>query len=346
MRAMLLTAGLGERMRPLTDEVPKPALPVLGRPIVVQLLRWLAQLEPEHVVLNLHHRPEALRELLGDGGSGGLPRLRYSHEPAILGTAGGLRRAAPLLRGRGPIVVSNSDFLSDIDLHAVVGQHRESGHLATLVLAPRVPGYSRVDVDAEGRVVSLAGTPGVDADRIAASFLFTGCHVLAEDVLTRIPHDGPSDIVRDVYRALAAEGRLGAYVHQGFWREFGTPELYFAGSMALLAESHRRRVRVTEHDPVRVLDGAVVALGAGARCDATARLLGRVALGFASQVAAGAWIEDSIVMPEAWIGVNARIRRAIVAPGAELPKEFQAEDALVCPGETPLVLPLGAGSAS
>ena len=115
-----------------------------------------------------------------------------------------------------------------------------------------------MDIDTEGRVVSLAGLPEVDAQRIAGSFLFTGCHVLDESLLDRLPGKGPSNIL-DLYRDLAAEGRLGAHFHTGFWWEFGSPRHYLDGSLRLLDCSVERRRRISgDHDTVRQLDRAMV----------------------------------------------------------------------------------------
>ncbi len=330
MKAMLLAAGKGARMYPLTLEMPKAAIPVLGRPLAVQILHRMAQAGVDEAVINLHHRPGKLREVLTDGAGSGLPALHFSHEETILGTAGGLRKAAPLLRGDGPILVHNSDSLADIDLLAALRAHRESDHLATLVLAPVRPGYSSVDVDAEGRVLSLAGGPSVEPGRIAASYLFTGCHILDESLLARIPAEGASDIVLHVYRDLAAEGRLGFFVHQGFWWEFGSPELYLEGSLKLLGLAPGERNGVACHDPVHTLDSATIAIGAGATMGPGTRVHGRAALGFASGVDRDGYLEDAIVMPETWIGPRCRLKRAIIAPGLELPADFQAEQAMVC----------------
>jgi NDP-sugar pyrophosphorylase family protein len=169
MKSMLLAAGLGQRMRPLTLTQPKPAIPVLGRPLVLQILERLRLAGVDEVAINLHYLPDILRRLIGDGGGPAMPAVHYVDEPEILGTAGGIRNAAPLLRGDGPIVVCNSDFLSDIDLHRVLDAHRASGALATLVLAPWRPGYSEVRWDAEGRVVSLAGLPDAPASTVAGT---------------------------------------------------------------------------------------------------------------------------------------------------------------------------------
>jgi NDP-sugar pyrophosphorylase family protein len=253
--------------------------------------------------------------------------VRFSHEEVILGTAGGIRRAAPLLRGDGPVVVCNADFLSDVDLEAALAAHATSGAAATLVLAPARPGFSVVETDARGRVLSLAGEPAVERGLVAGTWLFTGCQIVSDEVFDRIPERTPSDIVRDVYRGMCRDGRIASYIHHGFFWEFGSLDSYLDGSLALLGcTSDRLREIAGNHDVVRRIDGAVAAVGPGAEIEGGARLLGRTALGYASHVSAGAAIEDSVVMPEAWIGPDCRLRRCIVGHGVELSAGFVAHD--------------------
>jgi len=126
MKAMLLAAGLGKRMLPLTRVLPKPAIPVLGRPIAAQILRRLAGGGVTHAVVNLHHKSERLRSVLADGADLGLKGLHYSDEETILGTGGGIGNVASELRGDGDFLVHNADFLSDARPHPVrtAEQHR------------------------------------------------------------------------------------------------------------------------------------------------------------------------------------------------------------------------------
>jgi len=331
MRAMLLTAGVGQRMRPLTLSLPKPAIPVLGRPMVIHALAHLGRAGLDEIVMNLHHLPEVLRETVYRLGPVGLPAVRFTEEPTILGTAGGIGHAAPLLRGDPPILISNSDFLSDIDLLAVAGHHVASGLAATLVLVPARKGYSEVEVDGAGRILSLAGAPEVDPERVAGAYTFTGFHVIDEEVLDLIPAGRPSHIVQDVYRDLAADGRLGYRVHDGFWWEFGSPESYLEGSLRLLDLPADARRRVLDHDPDVTANGArVLVRGPGARVHSSARFAKRAAVGMASRVGERTHIEDSVIMPEAWIGPGCRLKRTVVALGVEVPSGFEAENALVC----------------
>ena len=339
MKAMLLAAGLGQRMRPLTQDRPKPALSILGRPMAMQNLHRLCDASVSLAVVNLHHCPEFLRGLIGAGGQDGLPEVSFTFEDPILGTGGGLRHARDLLKGEGPILVHNSDFLSDIDFGSLAETHESGDALATLVLAPTQPGYSAVDIDNNGRIVSLAGRPQVERERIAASFLFTGCHMLDESLLDRLPAIGPSNIV-DLFRELAAEGRLGAYLHDGFWWEFGSPRAFLDGHLALLDLDEATRCRVAAHDPVREVAGcSTVSIGAGIELDHDVDLGGRCALALATRIGAGSRLVDSVVLEESWIGPGCRLERVIVGPHTELPAGFEAKNAVLCPDLSPDLTP-------
>lgn len=329
MRAMILAAGYGERMRPLTLTLPKPALPVLGRPMILQILSRLARDGVTHAAMNLHHLPERVRALVGDGSAAGIESLEFSFEPEILGTGGGIRKAAGHLRGDGTILVRNADFLADIELREALASHRASGRLATLVLIPHRPGYSPVHVSGDGRVAAIGGEAPAEA---VGSFLFTGCHLIEEEVLDRIPAEGPSDIVRHVYRDLIRERRVGYVLHSGFWWEFGAPRDYLEGCLRLLRTSQAVRAAVGGTDPVRRIEGAWVAVGPGVEIAlGSATLRGGIGLGLATHVSDGAILEDTIVMQEAWIGPGVSLKRAVVAPGTEVPADFRVENAMLCP---------------
>jgi NDP-sugar pyrophosphorylase family protein len=167
--------------------------------------------------------------------------------------------------------------------------------------------------------------------------MFIGLHVIEESVLDLIPREGPSDIVVDVYRKLAAAGRLGAHVHRGFFWEFGRPALYLEGSRRLIDLPPERLAAIsTEHDPIVAQGGARCALGPVVELASSARLGGSVALGFASKVGEDALVHDSIVMPEAWIGPGARLERVVVGPAVEIPARVHLHDVLVCADPGPL----------
>jgi mannose-1-phosphate guanylyltransferase len=344
MKAMFLAAGLGERLLPLTRVMPKPLLPVLGRPLASQILTKLAAEGIDEAVINLHHLPQRLRDALGDGEPLGLRALHYSlEERELLGTGGGLAHAARWLKGSGTILVRNSDFVADIPLAKALASHLRSGCPATLVLAPHRAGYTPVELDDRGRVVAFGGREG-KARAMAGRYLFTGYHLIEEPVLDAIPRGRPSDIVREVYMPLAAEGRLNAHVHDGFWWEFGEPLEYLEGSMRLIELAAERRHRLGDFDLVRPIGDALVAVGAGADLHAGGiELSGRIAIGLGVMVGEGAVVRDSVIMPEAWVGPDSTLHRCIVGPATEIPVGFEASHAIVVTDPDPEV-PLPSGT--
>ena len=297
----------------------------------------MARLGVTRAVVNVHHLAEAVERLCGS--TPGLPDTRISREPVLLGTGGGLRQAGPSLRGSGPILVHNGDCLSDIDFRTVVEHHVRSRRLATLVVVPTRPGYGAVEIGADGAVLSLAGAPIVPPERVHVNRVFTGCHVIDEAVLDLIPAAGPSCIVADVYRKLAAAGRLGSFVHDGYWWEFGEPDVYLEGSLGLIGLDAASRERIASCDPVVEVRGASIARGADATIDAWAVVRGRVAAGSGCRVAARATIEDSILLDGATVGAGCHLNHVIVGRDTTLPSGLELRDALVCrdPGSVDLL---------
>jgi MurNAc alpha-1-phosphate uridylyltransferase len=213
MKAMLLAAGRGERMRPLTDHTPKPLLKVGGKPLIVWQLERLAAASVTEVVINLSWLGEQIAHALGDGSRYGV-RIAWSHEPwPALETGGGIHQALPLLGGE-PFLLVNGDVFSDLDLRAL---HLLPGDLAQLVLVPNPPQHPQGDfwLDGTGRIVEAEMT---DAQRLTYSglavlhpALFEGCA------------PGRFALLPLLLRARAA-GRLGGQRHSGYWQDIGTPE--------------------------------------------------------------------------------------------------------------------------
>ena len=158
MKAMILAAGYGERLWPLTADRTKPALPVLGKPLVGYVAEYLSKFGIKDVLVNLHHQPESVQRSLGDGSGFGVA-LQYVYEPAILGTSGALDNARSLLRG-DTFVVVNGKIITDIDLNAALETHRRTKALATLVLQRNVghERFSIVEIE-DGFVKRFGGMP-------------------------------------------------------------------------------------------------------------------------------------------------------------------------------------------
>jgi NDP-sugar pyrophosphorylase family protein len=296
---MVLAAGLGTRMRPLTRLRAKPALPVLNRPLLHWTLEQLARHGVTECVVNLHHRPETVVAAVGDGRGLGL-RVRYSHERRLLGTGGGPREVRDLL-GKEPFLLLNGDMLFDFDLARLLRRHRTSGAQATLALKPNPDPrrYRPVVTGRGGWVRSLAGLPRPARGAVS---LFTGIHVLDPALLDGL-RPGPSEIVPDLYAPLLARGGrvLGVRV-RGAWYDLGRPSLYLASQLRMLA---RRCVR-----------GASL-VHPGARVSAGARLVSSV-VGARTVVGAGARVSRSVLWEGARVGRGALIRGSILTEGVQV----------------------------
>ena len=313
MKAMVLAAGLGLRMRPLTLLRAKPVLPVLNRPLLEWTMTKLAQAGVRNAMVNLHHLPETVTDVCGTGRRFGLV-IRYSDEPVLLGTGGGPRAVRGWF-GDEPLLLVNGDVLFDLDLRRLLAVHDASGARATLALrANPVPyAYSPVVSDRKGRILSIAGRPA--AARGAVS-MFASVHVMDPALLDRLPA-GASDSVLDLYIPLLAEGaHLHGVPSRGAWYDFGRPSLYRDAQLRLLPGRGRDRV---------LLDGK-------ARVGATARLR-RSVVGAGARVAGGARVERSVLWDGAVVEESARVSGAIVVTGAVVRSGEKAEGVIVLPAE-------------
>jgi NDP-sugar pyrophosphorylase family protein len=244
---MILAAGYGTRLWPLTVDRTKPAIPFMGRPLVGYVAEYLSRYGCREVAVNLHHRPESVREALGDGSRFGV-HLEYVEEPEILGTSGALDNARAFLEG-GTFVVVNGKIVTDIDLGAAIETHRRTGAIATLVLLrnKRRERFSVVETR-DGLITGFGGMPtrqasdnAVEDDSHAdAPLMFTGIQILEPRIFSYIPRGVFSHSTTDVYpQAIARGERVAAHVAEGMWYELSTIPRYLEVSLALMASEGR-----------------------------------------------------------------------------------------------------------
>jgi len=297
MRAMILAAGFGTRLWPLTIGRTKPAIPFLNRPLIAYTIEYLCRNGLNDLVINLHHEPASVREQIGDGSMFGA-RIRYSvEEPAILGTSGALDRVRDFLADDA-FVVMNGKIITDIDLEAAISAHRTQRAMATLVLRPN-PGHERfseVEISPDGRINRFGGFP--DPAKIGtrpAPLMFTGIQVLDPSIFRYIPRDVFSDTVRDVYPAAVGAGEtVVAHVAKGDWFELSTLERYLSVSLEFL-----RR------------DGRDWIADEGCRIDPEARIE-RSVLWRRVQVEREAEVVECIVADDTRVPAGAKFHRAVI----------------------------------
>lgn len=293
---MILAAGYGERLWPLTCDRTKPALPVLGKPLVGYVAEYLAKHGIEDVIVNLHHQPESVRKALGDGSQFGV-RLQYVNEPVILGTSGALDNARQLLEG-DTFVVVNGKLITDLDLNAALETHRQRKALATLVLL-RNPKHERFSVveARDGLVSNFGGMPAPASSSPEAEppLMFTGIQILKSRIFEYIPRGVFSHSTTEVYPQAIAQGeRIAAYVAEGMWHELSTLRRYLEISLALLGQR-----------------GDDVYAGRKPSIDKEAE------------------VHDAILWDNVTLEKGAHIRRAVLGDGVHIPAGARVEDAVV-----------------
>jgi mannose-1-phosphate guanylyltransferase len=279
---MILAAGLGTRLRPLTDECPKPLVPIGDRPAIEHVLDRVRGLGP--IVVNAHHFAAELTRALEPAG------VSVSHEAELLGTAGGLAHAAPLLGG-GDVLVWNADVLAPLDARAIVGAHRASGDDATLVVSAHArPGEGNVGLDRDGRVVRLRRETFAPGEVRGGDFL--GVHVIGESLRAALPRAGC--LVGDLYLPRGHAGaRLRAFVTDVTFVDVGTLSGYLEANFAWLrGRSARSFVRASIPSGVTVGTDVIVPEGCS--------------------IAGGGVLERVVAWPGA--RVEAPLRDAIVTP--------------------------------
>ncbi len=228
MKAMVLAAGLGTRLRPLTASRPKPLLPLGPYPLLVWNLLLLRRHGIEEVMINLHYLGGHIREALGDGSQWHM-RLFYSDEPVLLGTGGGIKQVEAFFQD-GPFLVLNGDTVAALDLSRLVAHHHREEALATMALRddPDVERWGVVETDQHDRVLRIhgKGRPANEGEAPSGRRLFAGIHVLDPLMLRHIP-TGRCASILDAYVAWLERGAtIAGYVFSGYWSDVGTPERY------------------------------------------------------------------------------------------------------------------------
>jgi mannose-1-phosphate guanylyltransferase len=314
VRAMLLCAGLGTRLGALSDERPKPMLPVCDLPILRYGIANLVGHGITELVINVHHRGDVIEREIGDGARFGA-RVRYSHEAVLLGTGGGLKHALPLLDPDGrdqPFLSLNGKLIFDVDLPALIDAFaRAPRDTLGMMVVRRVPDakdWGVLDVRRDDDGLRIADFFG-DGDH-----MFCGVHVTRPSVVARLP-DGEACMIRQGYHPwIKAGARVAAWEHErGYFAEHSTPERYLASSVALLRGERLRFPpgRVGGIDPTArlapdVVIRAPVQVGAGARIGAGAVIGPDVVIGAGAVVADGVELARSVVWAGARVATSAR----------------------------------------
>jgi mannose-1-phosphate guanylyltransferase len=306
---MVLCAGLGTRLRPLTLELPKPAVPVLNVPLVAYALKLIRGAGGLRVVINTHWLPEIMAAVAKTEADRLGTELLVSHEPRILGSGGALWQARKLgsVRRDRHLLVLNGDVLTDVDLGAVLSTHRAAGAAATMVLRqmPAGAGYTPLGVDSKGKIVRI----GEHGAKSAGGFFFTGVHVLSPEALDLLP-DGESSVITSVYAPLLARGAtIQAHVDGGLWLDLGDPAGYLDANLQLLRNELPAETREKLGLPppgLNLIDPSALL--------ATSATLSHVVAGSRAIMGDGATIERSVIWPGSVVPAGVRVAHSVVTP--------------------------------
>ncbi len=237
MKAMILAAGLGTRLRPLTNNTPKALLLVDGRPLISYSLKLLQAHGIKDVVINLHHLGELIEKELGDGSKFGM-RIHYSWEPKILGTGGGIKKASSFF-GDEAFLVLNSDVLIDLDLKDLIQTHRRKKSAATMVLRPLEAGetFTAVWTNKAGRLIGIGDDIEEKKKQTSKACMYTGIQILEPRLLEAIPDGREACLIREGYRPAILRGdKICGYLYDGYWNDLGTLDRYRQAEADLKSE--------------------------------------------------------------------------------------------------------------
>jgi len=319
VQAVVLVGGEGTRLRPLTSDVPKPAVTLVDRPFLAYAIEWLAAHGVDEVVLACGFLPEVLREALAGEEERAGVRITYVAEPEPLGTAGAIRFAAEALGDRleERFFALNGDVLADLDLGALARVHEEREARATIGLYPvdDSSAYGLVRHDEQGRVLEFLEKTG----EAVPGQINAGAYVLERSVLELIPAGRAVSIEREVFPRLVGDG-LQALALDGYWMDIGTPERYLQASWDILEGRVETAVEATS-------PGSLVA--DDAEVDADARLGARAVVSPGCRIEATAEVEESVLLDGCVVGEGARVERSILAPGARVAPGARLVDTVV-----------------
>jgi mannose-1-phosphate guanylyltransferase len=315
MRAMVLAAGLGTRLRPLTNEITKPMVPVLDRPVMAHILDLLDTHGFEHVIANLHYFPDSIKQYFGE-------RLSYRYEEELLGTAGGVRACADFF-GEEAFLIISGDALTDIDLSAFVARHREAGGIATLAVkqVSDTREYGVVLHDRAGRITGFQEKPV--PEEALSDLGNCGIYIFEPTIFDYFPERPFVDWAQDVFPALL-EHDVPFHIHEvrEYWNDVGSLSELRQGTFDALHGELRLRVEGREVTPGVVvagdtfvpqsahLDGSVW-IGQDVQLGEHVRLTGPIVLGDGARVGEGAQLRDSIVLPGTEVAAEAILIGAI-----------------------------------
>lgn len=333
---MVLAAGFGTRMRPLTHQLPKALFPVMNRPALEHSISLLKSAGIADITVNLHHLGDQVTNHFGDGAEYGV-RLHYSHEKTILGTGGGIKAAQKYLDGE-PFIVVNSDVIVEIDLENIIRFHRENKSCLTLVLKKEDSQVSAdpIKFDETGKVVHFSGASFKESPDPAEGFTFTGIQIMEPEIFDRIPAGKFLGTTESVFPKMVADGLpVYAYVHKGYWADIGRREDYLNVHKYFLSDKAAAKTSLSSTSPSGSNFILPVLVGLECQISETARVGPNVVLGKGCRVEDNAVVENSVCWDGAVMQRGAVVRESVIGTGSVIPPGQTVQQQLVASSKKP-----------
>jgi len=326
MKAVILVGGEGTRLRPLTCNTPKAMVPILNRPFLEHLLRYLEKHGIKDIILAMGSLPDPIQSRLGDGTQLGV-RLTYLVEESPLGTAGAVKNAEPFLDG--PFLAFNGDVLTEIDLTAMMRRHQQIKPKVSMALIPvdNPTIYGVVETDAQGMVERFVEKPGWD--KVMTNMINAGIYILEPEVMAHVPTSTPSMFENYLFPRLLKMGEpILSYPSDAYWIDIGTPEKYLKANRDLLLRWGNKDIRTegkAQIHPAAQVEGPVL-IGEECIIAEGAKVKGPTVLGPRCEISKGAIVEGAVVWHDSRVGEGAILRNCIVCSHSHVKQDSRVLD--------------------
>ena len=313
MKAMVLAAGFGTRLQPLTHVLPKPMFPVLGRPLLSHTFDILESANITDVAVNVHHLPDFIinyfeKQKLHD------LNLHFSREEKILGTAGGIKKMEGFLEG-GPFILINSDIITDIKLDKVIDFHKKNNSRLTLVVRQDISPeqYDSIEICKDGRIVHFVGASSMNIPGNTTRVMFTGIQIIEPEIFKRIPEGQFCGTTESIFpQMIKDEVPVYGYLHNGYWKDMGNRENYLQVNSDALDE----RVSLKGVSPNELNNPLIippVLVDRNCQVAENSQIGPYTVIGPNCNIKSGAIIENSILWEGVTIGAGSSIKGSVIA---------------------------------
>jgi mannose-1-phosphate guanylyltransferase len=340
MKAFVLAAGYGKRLEPLTKAVPKPMVPVANKPIMQYNLELLKRYGIKNVIANIHYFPEQVENYFGDGSKFGLD-LQYSYEEELLGTAGGVKRMAEIMKVDSTFMVISSDVLTDINIGRMLAIHKKKKAVATIALTPvrETSQYGVVVLDPNEKITAFQEKP--TPETALSDLVNTGIYIFEPEILDLIPKASFYDFGNQVFPELVKNG-VAFYGHKmvEYWNDVGGLEKLRSANADLLkgivrAEVSAKRIdkgtwvgKNTQVDKTAKFEGTII-LGDKAVVGRNVQIFGNVSIGDNCVIGDNCIIKDSVIWSDTKIGSSVQMENSIIGSWCILGDNIRIEDGSV-----------------